>query len=137
MTNAQQTRQSLIRRFRAEDDGTVTVAAVLWLPFFVFVLTLVFDVAMIFYGQAQAQQVAEDVNRSLSVGAISSSSEAETLARTSLYKLSPNASATTSTEDQMIRTVVRMPSSDLAGVGVFSSIAKFEITAVAHMVQEF
>ena len=137
MVYATPSKDSLIRRFRREDDGAVTVAAVLWLPFFVFVLTLVFDVAMIFYGQAQAQQVAEDVNRSLSVGAISSSGEAETLARTSLYKLSPNASASTSTEDFMIRTVVRMPSSDLAGVGVFSSIANFEITAVAHMVLEF
>ena len=50
--------RSLFRRFRKEDDGAVTVAAVLWLPFFVVILTMVADLAMIFYGQARAQEVA-------------------------------------------------------------------------------
>ena len=126
-----------LRSFGKKEDGAITVAAVLWVPFFVFVLTLVFDVAMIFYGQARAQEVAEDINRSISIGHITSFSEAETQARHALSILSPNASATSSSEDYMIRTVVRMPTSDLATVGFFSSITKTEITAVAHMVQEF
>ncbi len=127
----------LTRRFQEDETGAVTVAAVLWVPFFVFVLTMVFDIAMIFYGQARAQEIAEDVNRSLSVGEISSYNDAETLALASLHNLSPNATAETTSEDFMIRTVVRLPTSDLARVGFFSSLTQFEVTAVAQMVQEF
>ncbi len=127
----------LTRRFQGDETGAVTVAGVLWVPFFVFVLTMVFDISMIFYGQARAQEIAEDVNRSLSVGAIATYDEAETLALASLHRLSPNAMAETTSEDYMIRTVVRLPTSDLARVGFFSSLTKFEVTAVAHMVQEF
>lgn len=129
-------KQSL-RGFAKADDGAVTVASVLWVPFFVFVLTLVFDVAMMFYGQARAHEIAEDVNRSLSIGHISSFEEAETVARTALARLSPNVTAQSSSQDYMLRTVVRMPASDLATVGFFGSLTGFEITAVAHMVQEF
>jgi Flp pilus assembly protein TadG len=127
----------VLRRFQKEEEGAVTVAAVLWVPFFVFVLTMVFDIAMIFYGQARAQEIAEDVNRSLSIGQYASFSDAEAAVKHSLNGLSPNAIAKTSSEDFMIRTVVRMPTSDLAPVGIFSSLTKFEVTAVAHMVQEF
>ena len=126
-----------IHRFGKDEDGAVTVASVLWLPFFVVVLTMVFDISMIFYGQARAHEIAEDVNRSLSIGHISTYSEAETMALKSIAKLSPNATASTSSEDYMIRTVVRIPSSDLATVGFFSSLTKFEVTAVAQMVREF
>lgn len=128
---------SLLKRFAKSDDGAVTVASVLWVPFFVVVLTLVFDISMIFYGQARAHEVAENVNRSLSTGQITSFADAEQEVQTAMSVLSPNAVATTSSEDYMIRTVVRMPTSDLATVGFFSSIASFEIIAVAHMVQEY
>ena len=127
----------LFRRFRKDDTGAVTVAAVLWLPFFVVVLTLVVDMAMIFYGQARAHEVAENANRSLSVGQYSTFGEAETAVRTALQPISPNASVVTGAEDYMIRTVVTMPTSDLAAVGFFTSITSLEITAVAQMVREF
>lgn len=127
----------LVGRFVKSEDGTVTVAAVLWLPFFVFVLTMIFDVAMIFYGQARAHEIAAEVNRSLSVGHISTFDEAQTMVQESIASMSPNATALTTSEDYMIRTVVRMPSSDLAPVGVFASLTSFEITAVAQMVREF
>lgn len=125
------------RRFRNEEHGAVSVSAALWVPFFVFLVTLVFDISMIFYGQARAHEVAENVNRSLSVGQIASHAEAELMVRTSLASISPNATAWVESEDSVIRTVVRMPTSDLAGIGFFKSIASFEITAVAHMVKEF
>ncbi len=126
--------RSLFRRFLKEEDGGVTVAAVLWLPFFVIILTMVADLAMIFYGQARAHEVAENVNRSLSVGQYSTFAEAETAVRTALSPISPNARATTTSEDYMIRTVVTLPTSDLSAIGFFSSL---EVTAVAHMVREF
>lgn len=137
MISATQNIRSLARRFRQEEEGAVTIAAVLWLPFFVAILVFVADLAMIFYGQARAQEVAENANRSLSVGYYSSYAEAEEAVRTALNPISPNVRATTTAEDYVIRTVVTIPTRDLASIGLFSSLASLEITAVAHMVQEF
>ncbi|MEO9826216.1 MAG: hypothetical protein ABJF50_17585 [Paracoccaceae bacterium] len=125
------------RKFQNKEEGAVTVAGVLWVPFFVFLMTMVFDVAMIFHGQARAHEVAENVNRALSVGQISTYDEVNDYVLTSLAKISPNATTQSATIDSVIRTVIRMPTSDLAGVGIFSSLTDFEIIAVAHMVREY
>ena len=128
---------AVLREFQTEEKGAVTVASVIWLPFFIFLMTMIFDVAMIFHGQARAHEIAEDVNRALSVGQIASYEEANEIVLTSLSRISPNATTQSDTQDAIIRTIIRMPTSDLAGVGVFSSLTKFEIVAVAHMVREY
>jgi Flp pilus assembly protein TadG len=127
---------NLMRRFRRE-DGAVTVAAVLWIPFFVILMTMLADAAMIFYGQARALSVAQDANRSLSVGKFSSYGETEDWVELALNKISPHATATTTSEDYLIRTVINMPASDLAAVGFFSSLTSFRVQVVAQMVKEF
>ena len=129
--------RTLIRRFHGKEDGAVTVAAALWLPFFVVLLMMVLDLSMIFYGQARAHEVAENANRSLSIGRYTTFEEAETAVRTALQPISPNASAVTTSEDFMIRTVVTLPTSDLATLGIFSSLTDLNVTAVAQMVREF
>ena len=126
-----------LRAFQTEEKGAVTVASVLWLPFFVFLMTMIFDVAMIFHGQARAHGIAEDVSRALSVGQISSYEEANEIVLASLSRISPNATTQSGSQDAIIQTIIRMPTSDLAGVGFFSSLTEFEIVAVAHMVREF
>lgn len=125
-----------LRRFRRE-DGAVTVEAVLWVPFFVICLTMVADAALIFYGQARALQVAQDANRALSVGTLTSPADAQNYVTTALATMSPNASAQTVSNDGILTTVVSLPASDLAAVGFFTSLTSFQMQVVAQMVQEF
>lgn len=125
-----------LRRFRRE-DGAVTVEAVLWIPFFVFCLTLIADASLIFYGQARALQVAQDANRALSVGTLSSAEEVGEYITGTLASMSPNATSQTVSNDGILTTVVSMPASDLAAVGFFTSMTSFEMQVVAQMVQEF
>ena len=125
-----------LRRFRRE-DGAVTVEAVLWVPFFVIVLTMVADAALIFFGQARALQVAQDVNRALSVGTLASTDDAKTYIENTLATMSPNATSQTVTNDGIVTTVVSLPASDLAAVGFFTSLTSFQMQVVAQMVQEF
>lgn len=133
-------KQSLIgaamRRFRRE-DGAVTVEAVLWVPFFFVLLTLVADAALIFYGQAQALQVAQDANRGFSTGAFTSADEATDFIEASLERISPNASAQTVFNDGIVTTVISLPAADLDAVGFFTSFSSFEMQVVSQMVQEF
>lgn len=125
-----------LRRFRRE-DGAVTVEAVLWVPFFVIVLTLIADAALIFFGQARALQVAQDANRALSVGSLATHEEAQTYITAQLATMAPNASAQTVSNDGILTTVVSLPASDLAAVGFFTSLTSFQMQVVAQMVQEF
>lgn len=125
-----------LRRFRRE-DGAVTVAAVLWIPFFVILLTVIADVSFIFYGQARALSVAQEGNRALSVGKFTSYDQTEDWVEQSLARISPHASATTTSEDYLIRTVIEIPASDLAAVGFFNALTAFRVQVVAQMVKEF
>lgn len=125
-----------IRRVCAE-DGAVTVEAALWLPFFVAILTLVADAALIFYGQARTLQVTQDANRAFSTGAIQTPAEVATYIRTALAPLSHNVSATTNFNDGLITTVVNVPTRDLSAVGFFSSLTTGNMQVVAEMVREF
>lgn len=128
--------KALLGRFRKE-DGAVTVAAVLWIPFFVIFLSMLADAALIFYGQARALQVAQDANRSYSVGKLTTEGEAEDYVEAALSKISPNASASTTHQDFLIRTVITIPASDLAAIGFFTSLTSFQMQVVAQMVKEF
>lgn len=129
-------KSSLVRRFRRE-DGAVTVEAVIWIPFFVFCLTLIADAALIFYGQARALKVAQDANRALSVGTFTTYDATETYIENALVGMSPNATATTGSNDGLITTVITLPASDLAAVGFFTALTSFDMQVVAQMVQEF
>ena len=124
-----------LRRFRGE-DGTVSVEAVLWIPFFVFCLTLVADGALIFYGQARALEVTEDANRAFSIGEVTREEAVEQI-EARLSTISPNASAHINTEDGLITTIVTIPTSDLDAVGFVTSLASINMQVVSQMVQEF
>ncbi len=121
--------------FRRE-DGNVTVESALRVPFFVLLLTLMADAALVFYGQARALQIAQDGNRAYSIGQLTSTEATETFIEQELDALSPNAVAQTTTYRGLITTVVTVPTSDLAAVGIFTALASVDMQVVAQMVQE-
>ena len=125
----------MINRFRRE-DGNATVEAALWVPFFVILLTLITDGALIFYGQARAQQVAQDGNRAFSIGDLTSSEATETYIEQRLNDLSPNAVADTVAYRGLITTVVTLPTGDLDAIGFFSALTSVDMRVVSQMVKE-
>ncbi|MDA9865094.1 pilus assembly protein [bacterium] len=125
-----------MRRFN-DDEGAVTVEASLWIPFFVFLITMVADVSLVFYGQARAMEIAQDGNRAYSIGTLATQEEAKTYITERLATMSPNATAQVSINRGLITTVVNMPSGDLDAVGFFTSLASMNVQVVAQMVKEF
>lgn len=128
----------LKRPFRQflKDDGAVSVEAALWVPFFVFLITLVADAALIFYGQARALEVAQDANRAYSIGALTTAEDAEGYITSRLSGMSPNTVAHVNYDRGLITSIVVIPTRDLDAVGFFTSLASIDLQVVAQMVKE-
>jgi Flp pilus assembly protein TadG len=82
-------------RFLRSEDGSATVEACIWLPFFFFFFLLILDATFIFLRQADAQRIVQDGSRLYVVGAIKTTSDLETWLESSMAPISPNAKATT------------------------------------------
>lgn len=124
------------RRFRRE-DGAVTVEAALWLPFFVILVTVVADAALIFYGQARTLQIAQDANRAYSTGILATQAEAQEYIKARMKGISDNAEAEMNWNDGLITTVVNVPTSDLVAVGMLTTLTSIDMRVRAQMVKEF
>lgn len=127
---------NLIQKFRKSEDGTASIEAVLWTAFMMFLVTFVVDVALIFYGQARALEVAQDANRAYSIGSLETEDEVKTYIKNRLAPISPRAQSTVGREDGLITTIITIPTGDLDAVGMFTSLSQIDMRVVAQMVQE-
>ena len=124
--------------FHKDTDGAVTVEAALWLPFFIFFLFGIAEMALVFHGQARALQIAQDANRSFTVGQFATADETATWAKASLASFSDSVQARTWEQAGVITTAISIPAADLAGnIGIFSMLSDINITVVSQQVREF
>ncbi len=117
---------SSIRRFRGE-DGSVTVESVLWLPAFLFIFCLIADASMLFHNQARATRIVQDANRFLSIGRLENETETMDFIRNQLAPVTVNAAVATRIVDDMIETVVRIPSGDLDIIGFATALTSIDV----------
>ena len=125
-------------RFHKDANGAVTVEAAIWLPFFIFFLFGIAEIALVFHGQARALQVAQDANRSYTVGEFATADETAAWAKASMASFSGSVKASTVRSDGLITTKISVPAADFAGnIGIFSMLSDFDIVVTAQQVQEF
>ncbi|MDH5798544.1 MAG: pilus assembly protein [Paracoccaceae bacterium] len=117
-----------LRRFRRNSEGNATIEAVLWIPAFFMIFSLIADVSMIFNGHSLIMRTIQDANRNYSVGRFSTTTETSTWVEAQLNNLSPNANAVTSEYAGIATTVVTVPISDLQILGLFNVLGNFDIT---------
>ncbi|NNE80828.1 MAG: hypothetical protein HKN18_11220 [Silicimonas sp.] len=116
------------------ERGGVTVEAVLWVPIYAVLFTLVADVSMIFHGQAMATRIAYDGNRQASVGTFETEAAVETAVLARLQPYSPNATADTVFGAEAITTTVTLPANDLVAIGAITQFVDVNITfSSVHM----
>lgn len=127
----------LLKRARQDESGAVTVEAAIWLPFFIFMVVAIADVAVIFHSQSRALETAEDAIRRYAIGELESPAETSTLIETALVNISPNAAAFTSVIDGLIHTEVVIPVKDVNGFGILARLRDFDIRVNAQQVMEF
>lgn len=128
-----------ISRYIRRENGSTSVEAALWVPFFILFTFGVGQLGLILYGQSRVLGVAEEATRSLAVGEFASDTDAEAWIRAQLSPVSSNVQADSflDPDGSVIRTVVRVPASDLGGFGIFSALTGFDIVVRAQQVWEF
>lgn len=120
----------------ARGESGSTIAAVMWLPIFIFVLGLVVDTATIFAGEARVLQVVQDANRALATGRISTTSDAQTMILSGISTLAPNATVSTQISYGLITSTVSVPLSDIAATGIVAVFDGTNLKVVGQMMDE-
>lgn len=65
------------RRFARDEGGAVTVEALLWIPFFFWIVMLITDASLAFFAKAEAFRIVQNGNRLYSISADVADTEAE------------------------------------------------------------
>lgn len=116
--------------------GGATVETVLWLPVYVFFLTFVFDISMIFLNKSQILRLVQDANRAYSVGALRSLDETEARIRAGVAPFGANADVRSTEQDGIVVSRVQLRAGDLSGVGLLRRFANLPVTVSAqHLVE--
>ncbi len=131
--------RTLGKRFFKREDGTATVAAVLWFPIFIGVFGLMVDSAMIFHGQSKVLRVVQDANRNLSIGRLDNDAEVITYINAQLALVGVTPSRTEAISDMttgIVSTLVVVPASELQLLGYFSVLNNLEVPVTAQHMRE-
>jgi Flp pilus assembly protein TadG len=118
------------------ESGGATVEAVLWMPFFVFLFSLVVDASLVFGGQAEILRIVQDTNRGLSLGRYADIAAAKIHIETEIAELSPGAAVTVAVADGIITSFVVIPARDLTATGIFDGFADVNILVKAQHLSE-
>lgn len=60
-------RTSIFRRYRRDEDGNITIEYMLWVPFIIAILMLIFDVSMTLHTSSRMWDLARDSARAVAV----------------------------------------------------------------------
>lgn len=130
-----------LRRFAAE-DGSLTVEAVIWIPFFLLFIVLIVDTVSVLNYKSKALRLIHDANRARSIEYYETATRVETELGTRLAAIGPtpfvetNDAATAPGGGTAVRTLVRVPGKDVMYFGLLSWFSDFDLTFThIHMVE--
>jgi len=118
------------------ENGSMTIEAMLWIPFFFTMLLMMVQGTMIFTAKTTALRVTQDANRAFAVGRITSTADTQAYVSAHLAMLSPHATVTTTLINNRITTTVAMPTAELSGFAVFPGLRGARISVSAQQMKE-
>lgn len=125
-----------VSRFAHSETGAATIEAVLWLPMFVMIVALLADVSMMFHGQSRLLRVAQDANRNMSVGRLTTTDAVQAFAVDQLKNVSSNVTAKTTDINGLITTTISVPLNDLDLFGVAGIFSGAQMSVRAEHLKE-
>ncbi|MBI1173123.1 hypothetical protein GC209_17165 [bacterium] len=109
----------LHRLNRASDEaGSATIETVLWLPAFIFILTILVETSLVFTDRSTVSRIIADTNRQLSTGQIADVNSAMAIIQSRVKGISSNAVVSTTLTNGVFQSYVSMPISDLIAPGL-------------------
>jgi len=132
-----------MRRLRsfAQDDGTVTVEFMLWMPLIFTIILFTVDVALIYLKQADMWNVARDISRRMSVDSSVTNASAQTQAQNQLFTSLSSATitatgGTVAGQDKVVTIQIGLCNASLFGVvGCYDNT--LQLTARVTMASEY
>lgn len=126
------------RNFVKDENGSATIEAVLWLPIFLFIILLVFDVSMTFYNQSQLSRITQKASR---IHAIGHPDRARAYLADAVKRHSATAKAGENYGIDLYapgiaRSWVSVRAGDLGGVGMLRVISGARVTVQSHQMVE-
>jgi len=125
-----------IKRFFRRDSGAATAEVVILTPVFLLLFGMVTDASIVFGRQAEILRIIQDSNRSLAVGKIQSTSDAEEYISDRLVLLSDEGEVEVTITGGIITSTVTVPASDLTSTGLFEALDSFTLTVGASQMSE-
>ncbi len=123
--------------FRKSETGNATIEAVLWIPFFVFLLMTVAQLGMLFYGQSMTLSLAQEATRAYSVGELATGAEVENYITSRMANVSDGLAISSTVQGATITTVVKIPAGYFGGpLSLFTDFSGLEIAVVAQQTKE-
>ena len=131
-------------RFAKDEEGAVTVEAVIWIPFFFLVLMLITDTSLAFFSKAQAYRLLESGNRSFSIKANTAETTTETWISSQFRAAFPRVSAANLTVDTQtsktsgtVATYIRYRARDVVPFNTLNVLGNWTITVRAQQFVEW
>ena len=128
-----------MKRFRKSEDGGTTLETVLWVPIFFAFFGLLFDIAMVFNGQAAALRVIQEANRDYSIGTITTTTAARARIKSNLASININVADKDIDPRQnagVISTRVEIPVAELGSLGWFNAFKNMKVDVTAEQTIE-
>lgn len=125
----------------AQDDGTVTVEFMLWMPLIFTIILFTVDVALIYLKQADMWNVARDISRRMSVDSTVTNAGAQTQAQNQLFTSLSSATitatgGTVAGQDKVVTIQIGLCNASLFGVvGCYDN--SLQLTARVTMASEY
>ena len=131
-----------LRRRIAADDGSATVEAVLWIPFFMLLLALIADASFLFHRQAQMLRAVQDANRAFSTGQLDSTDAVQAVLVAQYTSLSDDVRAVSVLDTDIvpggiIRTSLSIPARDVNSIGLIASLSNLNLIVTTQHYREF
>lgn len=145
MTASPQTRIAAWRRRLADDTGSASLEAVLWMPVFIVFIALVFDASMILMNRAHILRAVQDANRAFAVGRLETTTQAAEAVAAEVARYGATVhpgggdknTVLSSRQGSFIQTIVRVRAGDLSAVGLLQPFANLQLTVYAnHLIED-
>jgi Flp pilus assembly protein TadG len=135
-------RWGALRRRLAAEDGSTTVEAVLWIPFFFLLLALIADASFLFHRQAQMLRAVQDANRAFSTGQIETTAQVQDILVAQYSGLSEEVEAVSVLDTEtvpggIIRTSLSIPARDINSIGLIAGLSDLTLTVTTQHYREF
>lgn len=126
-----------LKGFVRDEGGNITIESVIWLPVFIYLMLLITDVSLAFFGKAQAFRVMESGNRALSTLVIgdaddidASEAAAETWIKDHYASFSTGVvvSSVLDEDNGVVETTMEIPARDLVLFNTLGVLSGWKIT---------